>query len=177
MRRLVRIRASWGVGLALALALPGCGHTATARSARTSEAAIGAGPYAVTKVSDGDTLHVELDGQDERVRLIGVDTPEVEWYGDEAECFGSEAGLYARRRLTGRAVGLVFDVARYDRYGRLLAYVYLGRELFNLTLVREGYARADPVRPDTKMAGTFAEAESMARAAGVGLWSSCPSPG
>jgi micrococcal nuclease len=131
----------------------------------------------VTKVSDGDTIHVDVEGHDERVRLIGVDTPEVDWYGGQADCFGSEAALYAQRRLTGLSVGLTFDVDRYDRYGRVLAYVYLGHELFNLTLVREGYATADPVPPDTRMAGTFADAESVAKGAGVGLWSACPSPG
>lgn len=129
------------------------------------------------KVTDGDTLHVELQGHDQRVRLIGVDTPEVDWYGGQAECFGEEAGVYARRRLSGRSVGLVFDVDRYDRYGRLLAYVYLGHELFNLTLVREGYATADPVSPDTRMADAFARAEWVARAAGLGLWAACPSGG
>jgi micrococcal nuclease len=128
----------------------------------------------VTKVTDGDTIHVVYQGRDERVRFIGVDTPEVPWYGGKEECYGVRAGLYARRRLAGRSVGLVFDVGRRDRYGRLLAYVYVGPELFNLTLVSLGYARADPVPPDTKMASTFARAEREARTAGRGLWSACP---
>jgi micrococcal nuclease len=131
--------------------------------------------YLVTKVTDGDTIHVAYQGQDTRVRLIGVDTPEVDWYGGQAECFGSEAGLYARSRLDGRSVRLTFDVDRYDRYGRLLAYVYVGRELFNLTLVERGYARADPVLPDTRMASAFAKAEGQARDADRGLWAACPS--
>jgi micrococcal nuclease len=79
-----------------------------------------------------------------------------------------------RRRLSGRVVRLSFDVGRRDRYGRLLAYVYLGPELFNLTLVRLGYAVADPVPPDTAMAGTFASAEAGAKREGRGLWSACP---
>jgi micrococcal nuclease len=127
----------------------------------------------VTKVTDGDTIHVAYGGSDERVRLIGVNTPEVDWYGGRAECFGSQAGLYARARLSGARVKLVFDVERRDRYGRLLAYVYVGRELFNLTLVRLGYGRADPVPPDTKLAGDFARAQDRARSSGVGLWSAC----
>ena len=122
----------------------------------------------VTKVTDGDTIHVAFGGHDERVRLIGVDTPEVPWYGAKGECFGVEAG---------RAGGFAMVVG-VDRYGRLLAYVYLGRELFNLTLVRLGYATADPVPPDLSMATAFAAAEREARAAGRGLWSACPaSPG
>ncbi len=96
----------------------------------------------VTKVTDGDTIHVTYQGHDERVRLIGIDTPEVPWCR--------------------------------DRYGRLLAYVYLDRELFNLTLVRLGYARADPVPPDIRLAARFSRAEGEARAAGRGLWSACP---
>jgi micrococcal nuclease len=84
-----------------------------------------------------------------------------------------EAGLYARARLSGRSVRLAFDVDRRDRYERLLAYVYVKEELFNLTLVRLGYARADPVPPDTRMAAELAEAEGEAREAGRGLWSAC----
>ena len=125
-------------------------------------------------MTDGDTVHVLSEGQDVRVRLIGVDTPEVGWYGGRPECFGAEAGLYTRRRLNGRRVRLVFDVDRFDRYGRTLAYVYVGQELFNLTLVQRGYARADPVPPDTRMADIFANAEHEASAAARGIWAACP---
>src|SRR2546422_7518515 len=92
----------------------------------------------VLKVSDGDTIHVRYQGRDERVRLIGVNTPEVSWYGGLAECFGEDAGKYTQGRLTGHSVEVVFDIELRDRYGRLLVYVYLGSELFNLTLVQQG---------------------------------------
>lgn len=128
----------------------------------------------VTKVSDGDTVHVLLAGRDERVRLIGVNTPEVTAYGGQGECFGARSAAYTTSRLLGTRVRLEFDVDLRDPYGRLLAYVYLGPELFNLTLVRLGYANADPVPPDTSMAPTFARAEADARAAGAGRWSACP---
>ena len=134
----------------------------------------GGSVVAVTKVTDGDTFHVAYLGRDERIRLIGVDTPEVPWYSGKGECYGVEAGLYARGRLGGRSVRLEFDQDLRDRYGRLLAYVYLGDELFNLTLVRLGYATADPVPPDTRMAAAFGRAQSEAEAAGTGLWSACP---
>jgi micrococcal nuclease len=130
----------------------------------------------VTKVTDGDTIHVTYRGQDERVRLIGVNTPEVDWYGGTAECFGADAGHYTTSRLRGASVRLTFDVDLRDKYGRLLAYVYVGSELFNLTLVQRGFAVADPVPPDTRMAGLFAAAEAQARSARLGLWSACPSP-
>ena len=108
------------------------------------------------------------------MRRAAVNTPEVDWYGGEAQCFGDEAGRYAQGRLTGATVQLSFDVDLRDRYDRLLAYVYLGGELFNLTLVQQGYARADPVPPDTRMASLFAGAEAQARQADRGLWSACP---
>ena len=149
----------------------GCSGSPSPSAAPTTAAAA---VVRVTKVTDGDTVHVAYLGSDERVRLIGVNTPEVDWYGGEAQCYGAEAGLYARRRLSGARIRLVVDVERRDRYGRLLAYVYLGRELFNLTLVRLGYARADPVPPDTRLAAVFQRAEDTARNAGAGLWSACP---
>ena len=130
----------------------------------------------MTKVTDGDTIHVTYLGHEERVRLIGIDTPEVSWYGGRGECFGEEAGQYSRRRLSDQKVRLAFDVEARDRFGRLLAYVFLGGELFNLTLVKLGYARADAVPPDTARAAQFSAAEQEARAEGLGLWSACPSP-
>jgi micrococcal nuclease len=127
----------------------------------------------VTKVSDGDTFHATYLGKDERIRLIGVDTPEVSWYGGQAGCYGEEAGLYVRGRLAGALVRLEFDQDQRDRYDRLLAYVYLGDELINLTLLRLGYATADPVPPDTRMARDFEAAQEEAKEAGLGLWSAC----
>lgn len=125
------------------------------------------------KVTDGDTIRVMYRRREERVRLIGVDTPEVPWYGGSGECFGVEAARFAKRRLEGRLLRLEFGADRRDRYGRLLAYVYVDDELFNLTLVRLGYAAADPVSPNTRLAPLFARAEAGARATGEGLWSRC----
>ena len=129
----------------------------------------------VVSTVDGDTVHVRVDGHGERVRLIGMDTPEVDWYGGRGGCFGATSGLYTRHRLLGRTVRLRFDAGLRDVYGRLLAYVYVGHELFNLTLVRRGLATNDPVPPDTRLESTFAAAEADARVAGRGLWSACPS--
>ncbi len=150
----------------------GCGSASTRAPASDRPGSDDVVP--VTKVTDGDTIHVTYQGHDERVRLIGIDTPEVPWYGRRGECFGVQAGLFARERLLRRSIRFSFDTDRRDRYGRLLAYVYLDRELFNLTLVRLGYARADPVPPDIRLAARFSRAEGEARAAGRGLWSACP---
>jgi micrococcal nuclease len=169
-RRRFRPVAALAVVFVLGTGLIACSHAALGSKASSSPTGL---VVPVLKVTDGDTIHVRYQGRDERVRLIGVDTPEVPWYGGEGECYGVEAGLYARERLSGHIVGLVFDVAPRDRYGRLLAYVYVARELFNLTLVRLGYAEDDPVAPDTRMASLFAAAESQAKSAGRGLWSAC----
>jgi micrococcal nuclease len=131
----------------------------------------------VTRVVDGDTIHVTFEGHDERVRFIGINTPEIAHDGNPAECFGDRAADYLRRRLDGATVRLVFDVDLRDRYGRLLAYVYQGHELLNLTLVREGYALALAVRPDTRMTVDFERAENEARTGQRGLWEACPTPG
>jgi micrococcal nuclease len=134
----------------------------------------GSATAVVVSTVDGDTIHVRVAGHQEKVRLIGMDTPEVGWYGGEAECYGDAAGVYTRHRLLGRTIRLRFDTGLRDVYGRLLAYVYVGRELFNLTLVRRGYATNDPVPPDTRRETAFAAAERGARVAGRGLWSACP---
>jgi micrococcal nuclease len=115
-------------------------------------------------------------GAAETVRLIGVDTPEVDWYGGEGECFGPEAARYAQGRLSDRSVVLAFDRDPRDRYGRLLAYVILGSELFNLTLADAGYAVTLEVPPNTARAEELRAAEASARERGVGLWAACPSP-
>ena len=138
-----------------------------------SPVASGSVAAVVTSDVDGDTVHARVDGRDEKVRFIGVDTPEVDWYGHQGECFGPAAALYTRHRLVGRAVRLAFDVRLRDVYGRLLAYVYVGSELFNLTLVELGYATNDPVPPDVRMKDAFASAEAAAKARGAGLWSAC----
>ena len=130
-------------------------------------------PARLIKVTDGDTIRVMYRGKEERVRLIGVDTPEVPWYGGSGECFGVEAARYAKRRLEEHLLRLEFGADRRDRYGRLLAYVYVDDELFNLTLVRLGYAAADPVSPNTRFAPLFARAQAGARTTGEGLWSRC----
>jgi micrococcal nuclease len=124
-------------------------------------------------VVDGDTIEVSpaVDGNEE-VRLIGIDTPETKDPSEEVEPLGPEASAFATDSLTGQSLGLEFDVEREDQYGRLLAYVWLrsGGEMFNETLVEEGYAQAYPYDPNTRYEGRFAAAQEEARAAGLGIW-------
>ena len=123
----------------------------------------------VTRVVDGDTIDISpsVEGRS-RVRLIGMDTPEV-YFGTQP--YGPEASAFAKRELDGERVGLELDVQKIDPYGRLLAYVYLpdGR-MFNETLLEEGYAQVATFPPNVKYQERFLEAQREAREANRGLW-------
>lgn len=125
--------------------------------------------YVVERVIDGDTL---LLRGGERVRLLGVDTPETVHPRIPVEPFGPEASRYTERRVEGKTVRLGFDKERRDRYGRLLAYVYVEGSLLNEELIREGYSEAQLEYPySNAMKRLFREAEAEARAANRGVWS------
>ncbi len=104
------------------------------------------------------------------VRLIGIDTPETVDPGEEVEPYGPEASAFATEELTGQSVGLEFGAERTDQHDRLLAYVYVGDEMFNEVLVEEGYAQAYPYEPNTEYKDRFAAAQDEAKAAGLGIW-------
>ena len=127
----------------------------------------------VTRVVDGDTIHVNLQGRDVTIRLIGIDTPETVAPGQPVQCYGHRASAYTTTRLDGRTVDLEFDVERTDRYDRTLAYVWIGSELFNETLVRGGFALVTTYPPDVRYVERFTDAQHAARAEGLGLWSAC----
>jgi micrococcal nuclease len=131
-------------------------------------------PVLVTRVVDGDTAEMRIDGREVDVRFIGIDTPETVAPGQPVQCFGPQASAYTERRLEGVTVRLEYDVERIDRYGRTLAYVWIGDELFNETLVAQGYALVTTYPPDVKYVDRFVAAQREARDAGRGLWSACP---
>ncbi|MDW8395264.1 MAG: thermonuclease family protein [Anaerolineae bacterium] len=129
----------------------------------------------VKRVVDGDTIVVEIDGQEYRVRYIGVDAPEST---TRQECYGREAARYNRTLVEGQAVRLERDVSETDRFGRLLRYVYLTNgEMVNEVLIREGFALARTFPPDVKYQERLKEAEREAKQKRRGLWRSCPNPG
>jgi micrococcal nuclease len=130
-------------------------------------------PANVVSVTDGDTVRVLVDGREEPVRLIGIDTPEKDGPFTEEECFGEEATRFTTDLLDGADVTLEFDVEPRDRYDRLLAYVWLGDELVNETIAREGFAQVLTIPPNVRYADRFVQAVREARAEGRGLWSSC----
>lgn len=152
---------------------PGC---APARPG--AEAGAGTGRAEVARVVDGDTIRVRLGGAEERVRLIGIDTPETHGRGGLRECFGAEAARRLSELLPpGTAVRLVRDVEARDRYDRLLAYVYRHADgLFvNLALAREGYATILTYPPNVAHVEEFQEAVRVARVGRRGLWQRCGS--
>ena len=125
----------------------------------------------VTIVIDGDTIEIE-SGQ--RVRLIGIDTPETVDPKRPIGCYGKEASNFTKAQLTGKKVRLEKDVSETDKYGRLLRYVWIDDTLFNERLVKEGYAQASTYPPDVKYQTNFLNAQKEARENNKGLWSSCP---
>lgn len=162
--------------LALALLtalLAGC-ETATTGG---TDATGGGGPsdeVLVTRVVDGDTAMMRLGGDEVRVRFIGIDTPESVVPDQPVECYGEQASAYTTSRIEGRTVRLEYDVERTDQYGRTLAYVWIGDELLNETLLAEGYALVTTYPPNVKYVDRFVAAQREAREADRGLWGACP---
>jgi micrococcal nuclease len=127
----------------------------------------------VTRVVDGDTVEVQIEGREEDVRYIGVDTPETVKPGEPVDCFGPQASSFNHRMVEGREVRLVFDRERRDDYDRLLAYVYLGDRFVNAELVRRGFAETLTIPPNDRFAERLKRLEIAAARAGRGLWGAC----
>jgi micrococcal nuclease len=130
----------------------------------------------VVDVVDGDTVKVRLSDHTETVRYIGVDTPETVKPGEPVECFGKRASSFNRRHVEGRRVRLRFGAERRDRYGRLLAYVYVGarERSINADLVARGYGEVLVIPPNVEHAERYRRLEQRARQRGAGLWGTCP---
>lgn len=124
----------------------------------------------VVRIIDGDTLEIEGGV---KVRLIGIDTPEMKNKNKTIDCFAAEAKKKAEGLLMNKDVVLEKDVSETDRYGRLLRYVYLDGEMINDKLVKEGYAKMATFPPDVKNAKVFLASEKFARENQSGLWQAC----
>jgi len=130
----------------------------------------------LVRVVDGDTIQVEVDGQREKVRLIGIDTPETKKPNSPVECFGPEASAFTTSLLPeGTPLLLERDVEARDDYDRLLAYVYRADDgLFvNLEIVAQGYANLLTFPPNVAHVDDFVAAARAAEAADLGLWRAC----
>ncbi|OGM10730.1 hypothetical protein A2Z22_00045 [Candidatus Woesebacteria bacterium RBG_16_34_12] len=126
--------------------------------------------YSCTRVVDGDTIVVEIDGKHEKVRLIGVDTPETVHPSKPVEYFGKEASKFTKSMVEGKRVRLEYDWQRRDKYGRLLAYVYIEDGTFlNAEIIKQGYGFAYTRFP-FKYLEEFRQYERDARNNSKGLW-------
>ena len=133
------------------------------------------GPYTAVKVVDGDTIHVDANGQRLKIRMIGLDTPESVDPRKPVQCFGLEASAQAKTILGGQPVYLQTDPSQHsvDRFGRTLAYVWTesGR-LFNLDMIADGFAHEFTYDLPYRYQQDFRAAENDARTQERGLWSS-----
>lgn len=165
-------------GLAVAAGLAGCARPGTGRLVTTAAERSswprpppGTLAVRVSRVVDGDTFEASVAGRREAVRLIGVDTPETVAPGRPVEPYGPQASAFAKHWLTGRTLRLAGDAEPRDRYGRLLAYAWLGDGTFwNALLLAEGYAETLTIAPNDTFAGLFARLAAAARTAQRGLW-------
>ena len=126
----------------------------------------------VLSVVDGDTIEVLYNGKREKVRYIGIDTPEPYRDGDPA-CYSHEATEKNKDLVAGKEVTLVSDIENKDRYGRLLRYVYVGETFVNAELVAEGFAKTLRIKPNTTHATDLKMLQEQAKSDGKGLWGEC----
>ena len=128
----------------------------------------------VVQVIDGDTIDVEIKGSTKttRVRYIGIDTPEPYAEG-VPECGSEAASLRNQELVSGQAVTLIPGTDPHDKYGRLLAYVYVGDIFVNETLIREGYATLMMIQPNTLYQNHFNNLYKNARQEKIGIWATC----
>lgn len=159
--------------LAASLALVGCSMFDRSAPARPGEAT-------VVRVVDGDTVVLDIGGDEESTRLIGIDTPESVKPNSPVECYGPEAADNLERLLpAGSAVRVERDAEIRDQYGRLLLYVYrLENDRFvNHAQAAEGFARLLVIAPNDAHAAQIRQAVHDAERRGLGLWSACPGDG
>ena len=120
--------------------------------------------YKVIRVVDGDTFVINYNGKDEKVRLIGVDTPESVHPNEEKNTeFGNIVSNFSKQMLTGKNVQVEFDVEQRDKYGRLLAYVYVDGQMYNKLLLQKGYAKLATYPPNVKYVDEFTNIQKRAR--------------
>lgn len=157
------------LALVVSLALPAAGQSNVPKGVPA-----GAQEAKVIRVVDGDTIEIDSG---EKVRMIGVDTPETVHPTKAVEQYGKEASAFTKSRLEGKNVWIEYGVERTDKYGRLLGYVWLADgSMFNATLLREGYAQVYTWPPNVKYVEQFVQLQKEAREAKRGLWAD-PSAG
>ncbi|MFN8379149.1 MAG: thermonuclease family protein [Anaerolineae bacterium] len=147
--------------LVLGLLLAGCSMGVEPSSSSGGGSPVGE-TARVVRVIDGDTIDVELNGEQVRVRYIGINTPE-----SDQPCY-AEAREANDDLVYGKTVTLVRDTSETDQYGRLLRYIYAGDTFVNEQLVRDGWAEVVVYRPDDAYADAFRALEQQAAQAHLG---------
>ena len=174
----------------------GEGPTSSARAQKSpakpaGSSALGVAPVGATerarvvRVVDGDTIVIDRGNGNERLRYIGVDTPESVKPGSPVEAMAMEATAANERLVDGKEVLLETDITEYDRFDRLLRYVWVadpaqpdGWLLVNLALLEQGYAQVVTYPPDVRYVEAYLGAQEAAREQGLGLWAEVsPTPG
>lgn len=158
------------------MVVTGCSDAGPDRPAGVKSGAPGAPAQGIeapiVRVVDGDTARALVNGREESVRYIGIDTPEVD-PSIGVECFGAEASTRNEELVDGETVRLQFDAERRDPYDRLLAYVYTRDSFVNAELVRGGFATTLEIAPNDTKAALFDRLEREAVEAERGLWGEC----
>ncbi len=142
-------------------------QTETQRKQQVNDSSL----YEVVRVVDGDTFVINYNGKNEKVRLIGVDTPEsVHPNAEKNTEFGNQVSNFSKKMLTGKQVQIELDVEQRDKYGRLLVYAYIDGQMYNKILLEKGYAKIATYPPNVKHVEEFTALQKQARENKVGLW-------
>jgi micrococcal nuclease len=128
--------------------------------------------YQVDRVIDGDTIDIKIDGNTKRVRLLGIDAPETKHPQKKVECYGQESVQFLKQLLENQNVIVEFDFSQdmEDRYGRMIAYVWLEDKLVNLLMIEQGFAFEYTYKNEYKYQKEFIDAEAKAKSNQLGLW-------
>jgi len=128
-------------------------------------------------VIDGDTVELEIDGEKENVRLIGIDAPESRARTRPVQCYGKESSDFLTELLPqGTEVRIERDIEARDQYDRLLLYIYLDDLFINEEIVAEGFANAQSYKPNTTKQDILFKALDEAKKETKGLWADCDGP-
>lgn len=122
----------------------------------------------IENVIDGDTVKTAAG---DSIRLLGVDTPEIDWENGKHEFYAQKAKDFTVKNLKGKNVDLEYDTEKKDDYGRTLAYIFQNGENFNQKLLEKGYASLMIVQPNDKYESEFKKAVKEARESRKGVWS------
>lgn len=125
----------------------------------------------VVEIVDGDTIKIDYHGKIEKLRMIGIDTPEsVHPNKKKNTRQGKTASNFTKQELLNKKIEVEFDVQKRDKYGRLLGYVYVDGKMYNKTLLEEGYARLATYPPNVRYVDDFKEIQKQAQQNKKGFW-------